>query len=139
MDGPGLRGRAFTMTALVWRAAFIVLALAITLLSLVPPALRPSTAVSHQTEHLLIFALTGVAIGFGFRWRRLAQFAALALFAVAIETAQLFVPGRHARLSDLAVNILGAAIGIGVAHLARRINSPGPRRAAMPATDQAPR
>jgi VanZ family protein len=127
------------MTALVWRAALIVLTLAITLLSLVPPALRPTTAVSHQTEHLLIFALTGVAIALGFRWRWQAQVGALALFAAAIETAQLFVPGRHARLSDLVINILGAAIGVGMAHLARRVSSPEPRRGEMPAPDQAPR
>lgn len=127
------------MTPLVWRAAFIVLMLAITLLSLVPPTLRPSTAASHQVEHLLIFALTGLAIALSFRWRWPMQIGTLALFAAAIETAQLFVPGRHARLSDLVVNILGAGLGIGMAHLARRLNSPGLRRgeAAMP--DQAPR
>jgi len=135
----GMRGHAFTMTSLIWRAPFIVLMLAITLLSLVPPAMRPNTAVSHQTEHLLIFALTGMTIALGFRWRWQAQIGALALFAAAIETAQLFVPGRHARLSDLVVNILGAGLGIGLAHLSRRLTRPAPRCGEVAAPDQAPR
>jgi VanZ family protein len=48
------------------------------------------------------------------------------------------VPGRHARLSDLVVNILGAALGIGLVHLTRRLNSPAPRRGEA-APDRVPR
>ena len=36
----------------------------------------------------------------------------LVLFAGAIELAQLFVPGRHARLSDFVVDALAACIGL---------------------------
>jgi VanZ family protein len=127
------------MTLLIWRAALIVLMMAITLLSVVPPALRPTTAISHQAEHLLIFAFSGVTIALAFRWRWQMQIGVLALFAAAIEIAQLFVPGRHGRLSDLAINILGAGLGIGLAHLARWLSRPGPRCGEAAAPDQAPR
>ena len=42
-------------------------------------------------------------------------------YAAALETAQLFVSGRHSRFSDFAVSALGAVLGItvafGIAHV----------------------
>jgi VanZ family protein len=115
------------MTRLTCRAAFIILVASITLLSLVPPALRPVTAAPHSIEHLLIFAVTAAAMALAFSWRWWAQAAGLALFAVAIETAQLFVPGRHARLSDLVVHLFGAGLGLAAVHVACRLNWPASR------------
>jgi len=48
----------------------------------------------------------------------------LALFAGAIEVAELLVPGRHARLSDFVVNALAACIGLAASHVWRRTNQP---------------
>ena len=106
------------MIRLTCRTALIVLVAAITLLSVVPPLWRPVTSAPHSIEHLLVFVVTGLALAMAYSWRWWLQAAALALFAVAIEAAQLFVPGRHARLSDLAVHLAGAGIGIAAAHLA---------------------
>jgi len=44
------------------------------------------------------------------------------LFAGAIELAQLFVPGRHARLSDFTVDALAARIGLAASQVWRRNN-----------------
>jgi VanZ family protein len=114
----------FGMIALrpdVTQAARIVawsLAAAIVVLSVIPPALRPETAAPHNVEHFLIYWATGLAFGLGFR-RRFGLLAILLLiFAGCVEIAQLFVPGRHARLSDFLVDAVAMWLGlIGVSML----------------------
>ena len=44
--------------------------------------------------------------------------AGLMLFAGAIELAQIFAPGRHARLGDFIVDALAASVGVGLSMLA---------------------
>jgi VanZ family protein len=88
------------------------LAAAIVVLSVIPPALRPETAAPHNFEHFLIYWPTGLASGLGFR-RRLGLLAILLLiFTGSVEIAQLFVPGRHARLSDFVVDASAMWIGL---------------------------
>jgi len=87
-----------------------LLAAAIVVLSLVPPDLRPVTNAPHALEHFVIFAATGIAFGFGYG-RRYSIAIALVTFAGVIEIAQLFVSGRHARLSDFIVDAFAACIG----------------------------
>ncbi len=95
------------------------LATAIVVLSLVPPDFRPVTGVPHALEHFVIFAATGLAFGLAYGPRYLIPIA-LVIFAGAIEVAQLFVPGRHARLSDFIVDALAACIGVLVSYLVAR-------------------
>jgi len=45
------------------------LAILVTVLSLVPPGLRPATGAPHNLEHIAIFAATGAAFGFGYSGR----------------------------------------------------------------------
>jgi VanZ family protein len=111
------------MIRLVCRVALLILVAAITLLSLVPPALRPVTA-PHHLEHLLIFAATGLAMALAFPWRWWSGGAALVLFTAAVEAAQLFVPGRHARFSDLLVNLFGAGLGLAIGYWLSRLSRP---------------
>jgi VanZ family protein len=80
------------------------LAAAIIVLSVVPPGLRPQTVAPHQLEHLAIFAAAGFAFGLGFDQKRSLLAIYLVVFAGFIEFLQLFVPGRHARLSDFVVD-----------------------------------
>jgi VanZ family protein len=88
-----------------------LLAAVITVLSVVPPWLRPETGAPHDFEHFAIFFVTGVTFGFGY-WRKLFVVTiALVVFAGMIEFIQLFVPGRHARLSDLIVDALALSVG----------------------------
>jgi VanZ family protein len=90
-----------------------ILAVAIFVLSVVPPSGRPTTGVPHNMEHLLIFLAMGLAFAVGYRNRLPAVAGGLVLFCGAIEVVQIWVPGRHARLSDFLVDV--AATGLGVA------------------------
>jgi VanZ family protein len=96
-----------------------LLATAIVVFSLVPPDLRPVTYAPHDFEHFAIFAATGLAFGLGYGPRYPIAIA-LIIFAGAIEVAQLFVPGRHARLSDFMVGALAACIGLAASHVLMR-------------------
>jgi len=98
-----------------------LLTLAIVILSLVPPELRPRLGGLHALEHFVIFSATGLAFGLGYR-PRYSTAIGLVLFAGAIELAQLFVPGRHARLSDFIVDALAACIGLAASQVWRRNN-----------------
>jgi VanZ like family len=85
---------------------------AIVILTLVPAGLRPVSALPHVYEHLAVFLLIGFAFGIGYPGQRLViGIAALPTIGM-LELLQLFVPGRHARLSDFAVNLVGALIGL---------------------------
>ena len=100
------------MIIVVARLAGWLLLAAITVLSLVPPGLRPETAVPHDLEHAAIFAAAGFALGGGYYlWLKSAT-AALIAFAGAIELAQMVVPGRHARLEDFIVDALAMIVAV---------------------------
>ncbi len=103
--------------------------LTIGVLSLLPGALRPDTGAPGQLEHLIAYFGTSVILASrpsmpDRRWR-----ASLLLvpYAGALELAQLFVPGRHARFSDFLVSSVGALLGavaaIGVAKIVQRLLS----------------
>jgi VanZ family protein len=106
------------------KIAFVVgwlLMLAITVLSLVPATLRPETSVPHNLEHFAIFAATGFALGFGYARRPVAIMLALVGFAGAIELAQIFLPDRHARLIDFAVDAFAVCAGAALSSLTYRV------------------
>jgi VanZ family protein len=93
------------------------LAAVIVILSLVPPTLRPETGGPHSLEHFTIFAATGFAFGLGYKRRHDLLAVLLVIFSGSIEIAQLFVPGRHARLGDFIIDAVAACIGLVVASL----------------------
>ena len=111
-----------TLLLVVCRSGAWFLAFLVTALSLVPPGFRPESGTPHHFEHFAIFCATGAAFGLGYSSnpRRLA--AALVLFAGAIESAQIFVPGRHARLTDFIVDALAACVGVALSALATEAN-----------------
>jgi len=92
-----------------------LLAAIIAVLSFVPPWLRPQTPMPQGLEHFAIFAITGFAFGIGYNRRPIPVMVALVIFAAAIEIAQLYVPGRHARLSDFIIDALALCLGVAVA------------------------
>jgi VanZ family protein len=102
--------RLFQVTA--W-----LLALAIVVLSLGPPSTRPVTGAGHNLEHLLIFLATGLAFGLGYPRRFWLLPIALLAFTAAIEIAQIYVSGRHARLSDFLVDVAALYVGLGLSYL----------------------
>lgn len=93
------------------RVSAWLLIVAIVILSLVPPTLRPGVHGLHVVEHFAIFSATGFAFGLGYRPSYFSAIG-LVLFAGAIEIAQLFAPGRHARLSDFIVDAVAVCIGL---------------------------
>jgi len=98
-----------------------ILAFAILVLSVVPPSGRPTTGVSHNMEHLLIFLAMGLAFAVGYRDRLPAVAGGLLLFCGVIEVVQIWVPGRHARLSDFLVDVAAAGLGVAAAVAAKWI------------------
>ena len=106
------------MTGFALRPAAWLLTATIVALSLVPPVYRPTTAAPHDIEHLAIFVATGLAFGLGYRTRHLYQAMGLIIFAGAIEVAQIWDPGRHARIGDFIVDATSACVGTMIAWLA---------------------
>lgn len=98
-----------------------LLACAITVLSLSPASLRPVTVVPHDLEHLGIFLAMGLAFGAGYFSRPWAVFGGLLIFSGVIEIAQLFVPGRHARITDFVFDAGAACVGAGLAYGAAHV------------------
>jgi VanZ family protein len=117
----------------VFRAALVIAMLTILALSIVPPAWRPVTGIPHIVEHFVIFAVAGAALALSSSrgWPALAV--VLLAFAAFAEVIQLPIPGRHARISDFAVDTLGAwlglALGLASCGLARRLTRKEPPEA----------
>jgi VanZ family protein len=105
------------------RVAAWALALAIIILSFVPPDLRPDTGAPHYLEHFCIYVIFGTAFAIGYNEKQGLLAILFVIFAGSIEIAQLFVPGRHARLSDFAVDALGAYFGLLAVALLVRIRA----------------
>jgi VanZ family protein len=101
-----LRARWLGRT-LTWLSTLTIVAL-----SIVPPSLRPITPLPHKLEHFAIFMMWGLAFGLGYRINLVYQLVSAVLFAGAIEFAQYWVPGRHARISDLVVDAEAACVGV---------------------------
>jgi VanZ family protein len=104
----------------LFRAAAWLLVLVIVFVSLSPPAHRPVTGAGYAPEHFLIYFVTGVAFASGYvnRWCIVA--AGLVVFAAAVELAQLFVPGRHARFSDFIIDAAAACLGTAASWITAR-------------------
>jgi VanZ family protein len=94
---------------------------AVVVLSLVPVGLRPVSALPHMYEHFTAFLLVGLAFGMAYPGQQLTIGLASVPTAATIELLQLFVPGRHARVSDFVVNAAGACVGLALASVITRI------------------
>jgi hypothetical protein len=97
------------------RVAAWALAIAIVILSLVPPNLRPVTGAGQFFEHFAIFMVTGLAFGIGYAPKYISLALALVIFSGVVEIAQLLAPGRHARLSDFIIDAVAVTAGVAAA------------------------
>jgi VanZ family protein len=88
---------------------------AIVFLTVGPQQFRPTTGVPHDLEHFLAFSIVGLIFGLGYPGRLMALVPLAVVVAAALETAQLWVPHRHARFSDFVVNALAACVGLAIA------------------------
>jgi hypothetical protein len=112
----------------IFQAAAWLLAGTIVVLSLGPPSVRPVTGAAHDLEHLLIFLATGMAFGLGYPRRVWLLTIALPTFAGAIEVAQNWVPGRHARMSDFLVDAAASCLGVGLSYASLKLRAAVIRR-----------
>jgi VanZ family protein len=110
---------------------------AITIVSVVPPGFRP-VAASHNMEHVAVFVAFGALLGAA-NWRRhLVPSLWLVMFCAWVELIQLWVPGRHARFTDLLVDVIGGLSGLALVGLASLL-SPRAERSADAAGSRASR
>src|SRR4029078_2410398 len=80
--------------------------------SVVPPELRPETALPHALEHAGIYFLAGWSFGVSYPNNLLAWLIGLSAFTLVLEVIQLWIPGRHARLSDFLIDACAISGGL---------------------------
>ena len=107
----------------ICQIAALLVFLANTIFSLVPPSYRPVTILPHSFEHFVAFFLLGLAFGLGYAKRYLLTLLFLTAYASIIELAQIFVPGRHARISDFLTDAIAATFGVSLPLVLRRESS----------------
>ncbi|WP_458757185.1 hypothetical protein ACSVBT_15575 [Afipia sp. TerB] len=105
------------------RTGTLLIAFVITVLSVVPAEIRPVMA-PHYFEHFAIYFALGLSAGLSY----LPRFAfgvsgSLALFCVTIEVLQIGIPGRHARIEDLALDLVASQFGFACAALCFQLRS----------------
>jgi hypothetical protein len=108
----------FVMIVRLSQMAGVVGVCLIIVLSLVPGPYRPHTGASGNLEHFLAYALTALALAWG--WRSPAQWVGiiitLFLLASGLELAQSLVPGRSGHWMTAFVSgfgsITGALLGV---------------------------
>jgi len=92
-----------------------LLAAAVVFATLGPPGYRPHADITHDGEHALAFILVGFAFALAYPRQRLWVAGLSVILIGLLELAQLFVPGRHARLEDFLVDALAALAGFALA------------------------
>jgi VanZ family protein len=102
------------------RAVAWLMLSAIIVLTVVPPSLRPTTFVPHKIEHAGTFLVAGISFGMAYLGREWILSIVAIVFCAAIELAQLYVRGRHARLSDFIVDAIAAVMGVSVGSILLR-------------------
>lgn len=88
--------------------------------TLSPIDLRPQIG-GQSFEHLLAFFALATLLGVGYPRHLLAVLLAVGLFAFAVEFLQVLVPGRHGRLADAGMKIVGSLLGLVAAALVDRL------------------
>ena len=124
------------MTAVLYRAALVVVSVLILVLTLTPAAgpgavtvtvdLLAFRGAADAIANILLFTPFGVCAALSFRGRVRPIAAGLAL-SVFIEMAQLAVPGRFVNSTDIIFNTAGAALGVCMVRTADRWMNPADR------------
>jgi len=102
----------------MFRAAAWLLFVAVVVVTLGSPRIRPTTDFSHDTEHAIAFVLLGIMYGIGYAERRVAMLLAAIPAIGVLEWLQLLAPGRHARLEDFVVNLVAFSVAYAATGLA---------------------
>jgi VanZ family protein len=109
----------------VWRvAASALLVAAVCWLATRPWHEKPPSLGWDKGDHLLAFGGMAFVLFFTLQrrpWPAVATLALCLAVGIAIEVAQLYVPGRRAEAMDVVADMSGAVFGLGLAWLARRL------------------
>lgn len=110
------------MMRLAARIAGWLAVIAIVVLSLVPGDLRPHVVTSNKLEHFGAYLVAASLLRIGHTGRQTSLMIAvlLPILAGSLEIGQLWIPGRHARLTDFAVSTLGVWAALTALSLLRR-------------------
>lgn len=100
---------------IILKATAWILAAAVAFATLGPPTYRPQSDLGQNGEHALAFVLVGLAFGLAYGRNRWATAAISVVLIGVLEILQLWMPGRHARLQDFAVDALAACAGLALA------------------------
>lgn len=103
---------------IVSRIAALILFVGIAFATLSPIEMRPQTG-EPNFERAAAYFLFGIAIAMGFPSRLVQSAVVVAIAAAGLEALQLIDPGRHGRLEDLFVKVLGGLVGLALVHAAR--------------------
>src|SRR5262245_39727236 len=90
-----------------------ILLFSIAALSVVPADLRPVTIFPHDVEHAAIYFLAGCAFGLAYADHFVTTLVGLSAFTLVMEVMQIWIPGRHARVSDFPCRCVRNSCGIG--------------------------
>lgn len=108
---PAAEGPTMLQKLLIRTTAWFIF-IAIVFLTLSPPTLRPITPVPHKIEHFAAFFSNAIMFGLAYPRRKSVLSVGAVAFCAAIEISQLFVLGRHARLSDFIIDTIAALAGV---------------------------
>ena len=100
---------------MILRTIAWILAAAVAFATLGPPTYRPHSDLGQNGEHALAFVLVGLSFGLAYGRNRWATAGASVILIGVLEIMQLWMPGRHARLEDFAVDALTTCAGIALA------------------------
>jgi hypothetical protein len=112
--GRGTKSLEDRMFARLVRAMAWFYAVVLAYLALGPASVRPETAMPHYLEHLAAFGVLGLLFSMAYRSRWSLVLLGGVGFTTVLEVLQIWAPDRHARWIDLAVNVSGFCIGVGV-------------------------
>lgn len=93
--------------AICWVSLSAVVALSVT-----PAEMRPVTIFPHDFEHAAIYFIAGCAFGLVYSANFVGCLAGLSGFTLLVEVIQLWIPGRHPRVSDFLVDAFAITAGL---------------------------
>jgi VanZ family protein len=76
-----------------------------------------------RIEHFFCFLACGMVLSVQWPKPKLALYAAGITFCAALEVVQIWIPGRHARLSDFLLDACATALGITLVRILQSIRS----------------
>ena len=106
---------------MIARASTWIGAMVILILSVVPAADRPVTGGGQSIEHVAAFAIVAGCFAIGYAISLPAQILLASMFCTFVEVIQIPVPGRHARVSDLAIDLAASCGAIVTVRLLKMI------------------